>query len=134
MEQCNKPFALSFVMCNMTRYFFYHLTLQILYNLFVAIGNANKMACMQNIRNCLLLKPFTALVVLVLMWREYYREFSVHVAPPRAIIYQIVKQSEETGSVFDKRARGCKHSTSIHTEEIVSAAQKAEGRSPRKSV
>jgi hypothetical protein len=49
------------------------------------------------------------------------------------MIYQIVKRSEERGSVFDKCARGCKHSASVHTEENVSAAQKAE-RSPRKSV
>jgi hypothetical protein len=105
--------------------------------MYVAIGNAklsNKMACMQHIRNSLLSNPFTVLVVLVLMWRAYYREFSIHVAPPRAIIYWIFKQSEETGSVFDKGASECKHSTSIHTEEIVSSAQKAERRSPRKSV
>jgi hypothetical protein len=62
------------------------------------------------------------------------QEFSVHDAPLRHIIYQIIKQSKETGSVCDKHAKGHKCSASVRTEETVTEAWKAIIRSPRKSV
>jgi transposase len=62
--------------------------------------------------------------------RQYCREIYVRVALSRAMIYRIVKQSEETGSVFDKCARGHKHGLSIHTEEIVSSAREAVATNP----
>jgi hypothetical protein len=39
---------------------------------------------------------------------EYRRKFSVRVAPSGDTVYWIIKQSEETGIVWDKRKKGCK--------------------------
>jgi hypothetical protein len=98
-------------------------------NLFAFFGNAelsNKMASYPAITKCCFPKPFTLLMVLVLMWKGYRGEFSVRVGPPpRDTIYRIVKQFEETGSVCDTHAKGRQHYAPVLTHEVTGAAREA---------
>lgn len=49
-------------------------------------------------------------------------------------MYRTVKQFEEAGSACRKRAKGRKHSASVHAEEVVGAAREVITRSQRQSV
>lgn len=67
--------------------------------------------------------------------RQHRREFVfVLHAPSRDTISWTVKRSEETGSVYDKRARGRKRNASVCTGEVVRAAVVGVTRSTRTSL
>jgi hypothetical protein len=66
--------------------------------------------------------------------RQYRRKFSVRVLTSRDAIHQTAKQSEETGIMCDKRAKGRKCRASARTEGVIGVAWEAVIRSPRKSV
>jgi transposase len=68
----------------------------------------------------LLSKPFSLLVVLVLLWRD---NIAVSFVAHCETVFRIAKQLEETGSVCDKRTKGRKRSTYVRKEEVVCAAQ-----------
>jgi hypothetical protein len=105
-------------------------------NLFVAVGNAEinkRWRRIRRIRESLLSKPYTVLVVLALLWRDSIEIFLFELHH-RDTVYQIVKQFEGTGSVCHKRAKGRRSRASVRTEEVVGAAWEAITGSPKKSV
>jgi hypothetical protein len=69
----------------------------------------NKMASYTRIGKCLLSKPFTLLVVLLLLWKDSEVESFLFVLHHQeTFAYWIIKQSEETRLVYDKRVKGLK--------------------------
>jgi hypothetical protein len=59
---------------------------------------SNKMA-LYMMDQKVLSKPFTLVVVPVLLWRDNTAEFSIHVTPSRDTIYWIFKEFQDTGGV-----------------------------------
>jgi predicted nucleic-acid-binding protein len=69
-------------------------------------------------------KPPSLLVLFVLLWRDSIIENFLFMLNHQDTTCQIVKQFEETGSVFDKSAK--EHKCSISTcTEVVGEAQEA---------
>jgi hypothetical protein len=67
----------------------------------------------QRIRKCLLSNHLSPDCSYAFVERRQHRKFSLRVAPRSDAIYRIVKQSEETATVCDKRANGRKRSACV---------------------
>jgi hypothetical protein len=87
----------------------------------VSVGNAelgNEMASYTTNQKMFVVKPFTLLVVLMLMSSELYlQEFCVRAVQSRDAIYRTVEQIEGTGRACYKRARARKRRASIRMEK-----------------